>query len=83
MQGNQYWSFISTIPDSGYPRDISLWGLPSDIDSAFVWGANGRIYFTKGNISSYLKRSVPNDTFNIQSRTSSFKTQEEGEVGYL
>ena len=53
FQGNQYWRFQSTSMDSGYPRDISQWrGLPADIDSAFVWSGNGRIYFTKGKVRS-------------------------------
>ena len=58
FQGNQYWCFISTSMESGYPRDISQLGLPADIDSAFVWSGNGRIYFTKGKVrSDHLKYS--------------------------
>ena len=34
----------------GYPKDINkeFLGLPNEIDSAFVWSGNGRLYFTKG-----------------------------------
>lgn len=49
FKGDQYWAFSSTTAIDGYPRPISQWGLPADIDSAFVWSGNGRIYFTKGD----------------------------------
>jgi len=37
--------------DSGYPKPISdgFAGIPSNIDTAFVWSGNGKIYFFKGD----------------------------------
>ena len=39
---------MSPVP--GYPKDISegFPGIPSDVDTAFVWGGNNKIYFFKG-----------------------------------
>ena len=39
----------SIILISGYPKDISVGftGIPNNVDSAFVWGGNGKIYFFK------------------------------------
>lgn len=36
--------------DSSYPKAISdgFSGIPSKIDTAFVWGGNGKIYFFQG-----------------------------------
>ena len=37
--------------DPNYPKQISkgFAGIPSNIDAAFVWSGNGKIYFTKGS----------------------------------
>ena len=41
--------------DLGYPRPISKGfdGIPNDLDAAFVWSGNDKIYFFKG--SNYWK----------------------------
>ena len=50
MQGSQYWKHKNMSPVPGYPKDISegFPGIPSDVDTAFVWGGNNKIYFFKG-----------------------------------
>ena len=50
-QGNRYWRFTDMQMDSDYPKDISdgFEGIPSNIDTAFVWSGNGKIYFFKGD----------------------------------
>lgn len=47
FKGNFYWRFFNGIPSAGYPRQISLWGIPGNIDGAFRWPGNRRIYFFK------------------------------------
>ncbi|XP_078600106.1 stromelysin-2-like isoform X2 [Branchiostoma floridae x Branchiostoma japonicum] len=59
FKGDQYWRFENAKMDDGYPKNISNWGLPSDIDAAMYfkrgWGApfgRGRsavTYFFKGD----------------------------------
>ena len=48
-QGDNYWRFNGKIPDTGYPKKISkgFAGVPDNIDAAFVWSGNGKIYFFK------------------------------------
>jgi matrix metalloproteinase-14 (membrane-inserted) len=49
--GNKYWKFHNQDPDPGFPKDMSVGfpGIPPNIDTAFVWSGNGKIYFTKDN----------------------------------
>ena len=49
--GDKYWKFVNMEPQPGFPKDMSVGfpGIPPNIDTAFVWGGNGKIYFTKGN----------------------------------
>ena len=52
---SEYWKFQNQVPIPGYPKFISegFIGIPSNVDAAFVWGGNGKIYFFKG--TSYWK----------------------------
>ena len=51
VQGSQYWKFNNQEPLPGYPKQISVGfkGIPNNVDAAFVWGGNGKIYFFKVN----------------------------------
>lgn len=52
FKDSRYWKFIRGRPASGYPKRIGVdgfYGLPSNLDAAFVWSGNGKVYFTKGN----------------------------------
>lgn len=48
-QGDQYWRYSNMSLDTGYPKHISkgFAGIPNDVDGAFVWSGNGKIYFFK------------------------------------
>lgn len=48
FKGSKYWRFEHRRLLPGYPKDITSWGLPHSVDSAFVWSGNGMTYFTKG-----------------------------------
>ena len=47
--GFEYWKFENQIYQPGYPKSLEVGfpGIPGNLDSAFVWGGNGKIYFTK------------------------------------
>ena len=46
FKGSQYWRFRNGQMDAGYPLDIGdEWGLPDNLDGAFVWQRNGRSLF--------------------------------------
>ena len=49
FQGSKYWKFENMKPYPGYPKDLSggFPGIPNNIDAAFVWSGNGKIYFFK------------------------------------
>ena len=49
LQGSKYWKFENMKPYPGYPKDLSggFPGIPNNIDAAFVWSGNGKIYFFK------------------------------------
>ncbi|XP_063960627.1 matrix metalloproteinase-14-like [Lytechinus pictus] len=50
FKGSEYWRFRDREMAGTYPRPMSDWGgVPDDVDAAYVWSRNGRIYFTKGN----------------------------------
>jgi len=50
FKGGNYWKFDPEkkphVTPGQYPKDISLWDLPRDIDAALQWN-NGRTYFFK------------------------------------
>lgn len=51
FQGTQFWKYTNLNQlESGYPRPIreGFPGIPDNIDAAFVWSGNGRIFFVKG-----------------------------------
>ncbi|KAK2820318.1 hypothetical protein Q5P01_023277 [Channa striata] len=63
FSGGEFWRFDETNknqpgtrqPDSGYPRDNSLWeGVPPDMDDVISWG-QGDAYFFKDNQYWVLK----------------------------
>lgn len=63
FSGREFWRFdesrndqqIGSQPESGYPRDISLWaGVPSHIDDIITW-RGGDAYFFKDNLYWVLK----------------------------
>ena len=39
------------VPSEGYPKALSKGfpDIPGNLDTAFVWGGNGKIYFFKGD----------------------------------
>lgn len=51
FKGTDYWKFdpekTPHVQSGKYPRDISQWGLPSNLDGALQWD-NGKTYFFKG-----------------------------------
>jgi len=56
FKGQQYWRYSYKdgrfSSHSDYPRSITRWGFQSsvrNIDAAFQWGADGKVYFIKGN----------------------------------
>lgn len=50
FKGNKYWRYTGKLMDGDYPKEISegFGGIPDNLDSAMVWGGNGKIYFFKG-----------------------------------
>ena len=50
FKGSQYWKFDPErkphVRSDHYPKPISLWSLPSNMDAALQWD-NGRTYFFK------------------------------------
>ena len=50
-QGSQYWRMTGLKMDDGYPKPISRGfpGIPDNLDAAFKWRANGKMYFFKGS----------------------------------
>lgn len=56
FQGKNYWRYSfkngRLSGHAGYPRPVTRWGLPENVinlDAAFQWGADDKIYFVKGN----------------------------------
>ena len=51
IQGSKYWRFTNFKADAEYPKELSegFAGVPSNVDTAFVWSGNGKIYFFKGS----------------------------------
>ncbi|KAM7448845.1 hypothetical protein ABFA07_003124 [Porites harrisoni] len=49
FKGWEYWRYdeISKRVDPGYPKNISIWGLPHPMDSVMSWSGNKRTYFFK------------------------------------
>ena len=62
-QGADYWryyldQYYRLRLQSGYPRRITddfKGKLPSTVDSAFVWGKNGRVYIVEGKCDGLMK----------------------------
>ena len=52
FKGHQYWKINSMQIERGYPKRISDWRIPSNINAAFFNKRDGRIYFIKGIIIS-------------------------------
>ena len=52
FRGSQYWRVTGGKVDPGYPRPVSrgFTGVPDNVDAAFVWSGNGKIYFFKVGI---------------------------------
>lgn len=47
--GDEFWLFSDTRSLPGYPKPLSLWGLPpGGVDASFVWAHNGKTYFFRG-----------------------------------
>ena len=48
---DRYWKFNNKEPVPGYPKDIgdNFEGVPNNVDAAFVWSGNGKMYFFKNN----------------------------------
>jgi len=55
FKGENYWRYNENYRsvDAGYPRHISVWGLPNPMNSAMSWSGNRRTYFFKDG--SYWK----------------------------
>ena len=49
MNPNRYWRFTNQDMDDGYPKEIEkgFEGIPNNVDAAFVWTGNEKIYFFK------------------------------------
>ena len=47
--GDQYWKLTSEALAQGYPRPLSDWQLPGQIDAAFTWHKKGATYIFKGD----------------------------------
>jgi len=65
FKNSQYWKFDPEkqphVRTDQYPKSVSLWSLPDNIDGAFQWD-NGRTYFFKsGNYWRYNDRSFSVD----------------------
>ena len=45
----RYWRFTNQDMDDGYPKEIEkgFEGIPNNVDAAFVWTGNEKIYFFK------------------------------------
>lgn len=46
--------FVNGVPQPNFPYQISriYQGIPNNIDAAFRWSGNNKIYFMKGNLFS-------------------------------
>jgi len=53
FQGEQYWRLTTEAVAPGYPRPLSDWDLPGNIEAAFTWQKTGATYVFKG--SQYWK----------------------------
>ena len=52
LLGDEYWKLTDDGVEAGYPKKISTWGLPNNLDAAFTW-TNGKTYFFKVNPLNY------------------------------
>ncbi|KAE8607947.1 hypothetical protein XENTR_v10011337 [Xenopus tropicalis] len=50
--GNEYWVYLSSTLERGYPKKLTSLGLPPDVDrvdAAFNWSKNKKTYFFTGD----------------------------------
>ena len=60
-KGKYYWRFNGKEPDGlGLPILISegFPGIPNDVDTAFVWSGNQKLYFFKGTFEIPYKSGI-------------------------
>ena len=56
LKGSQVWLFVNQEPVSSVGHAIAdlFPGIPDNLDAAFVWSGNGRIYFVKVQLSVWV-----------------------------
>ena len=57
-QGARCYQFDGFASEGDFAISDKFPGLPDDIDSAFIWSGNGRLYFTKGKIVLPLSDAI-------------------------
>ena len=61
-KGSKYWKFdpvrVPHVNKRKYPKPISKWGLPGDIDGAFQWNNRRTYFFKSGQYWRFDDRTV-------------------------
>ena len=61
-KGSKYWKFdpekVPHVNNREYPKPISKWGLPGNIDGAFQWDNNRTYFFKSGQYWRFDDRTV-------------------------